>query len=222
MNRSIVRHLILKDLHLLRWISLSTLVGGLVAVGLMSFSPYPMTGGGVLLLCALIVLSIFLVMHGVVQERKDQVAIFVLSLPVSTTQYVRAKVVANLISFGVPWLLLTAATLVVIDVSQIPNGFIPLWTAVLGFVFLYYCALLGVGLVTSASGWHATAIIVGNIAVNFFIMGLFSLPSVVTHGAGETAVWTADLSAMIVAEIVGGIAALALALFVHSRRTEFV
>jgi ABC-type transport system involved in multi-copper enzyme maturation permease subunit len=161
-------------------------------------------------------------MHGVVQERKDQVAIFVLSLPVSTTQYVTAKVWANLIAFGVPWLLLTTATLVVIDVSQIPNGFVPFWVAVLGFVFLYYCVLLSVGLLTSASGWHATAIIVGNISVNFFIMGLFALPSVVTHGAGETVVWTADLSTMVVAEIVGGIAALALALFVHSRRTECV
>lgn len=222
MNRSIVRHLILKDLHLLRWMSVSALAGGLVSVGLMSLSPQPITGGGVLLVCALVVLNIFLVMHGVVQERKDQVAIFILSLPVSTTQYVTAKVVANVIAFGVPWLILTLATVVVIDVSQIPNGFVPLWVAVLGFLFFYYCALLGVGLVTSASGWHATAIIVGNISVNFLIMALFSLPSVRTFGAGGTAVWTADMAAIIVGEIVGGIAVLTLAVFAHSRQTEFV
>jgi ABC-type transport system involved in multi-copper enzyme maturation permease subunit len=222
MTSSIVRHLIRKDLHLLRGISVSALAGGLVAVGLMSLSPYPMTGGGVLLICALIVLNIFLVMHGVVQERKDQVAIFVLSLPVSPMQYVLAKVVANVIAFGVPWLVLTVATLVVIDGSQIPNGFLPLWVAVLGFVFFYYCALLSVGLLTSANGWHATAIIVGNIAVNFFIMGLFSLPSVVTYGAGGTAVWTADMFAIVGAEMVGGIAVLTLAVLAHARRTEFV
>ena len=43
--------------------------------------------GGVSLICALIVLNIFLVMGGVVQERKDKVLLFILSLPVSTMQY---------------------------------------------------------------------------------------------------------------------------------------
>lgn len=222
MTRSIVRHLILKDLHLMRWISLSALVGGLAAVGLMSLSPSPMTGGGVLLVCALVVLNIFLVMHGVVQERKDQVAVFILSLPVSTLQYVVAKVVANVIAFGVPWLVLTAATLTVIDISAIPNGFVPLWTAVLVFLLFYYCVLLGVGLMTSSGGWHATAIIVGNISVNFLIMSLFALPSVRMYGAGDTAVWTADVAAIVFAELVGAVAVLALAVFAHSRRTEFV
>lgn len=222
MTGSIVRHLIRKDLHLMRWMSLSALVGGLASVGLMTLSPYPMTGGGVLLVCALVVLNIFLVMHGVVQERKDQVAIFVLSLPVSTTQYVVAKVVANLIAFAVPWFVLTAATLLVIDASAIPNGFVPFWTAVLGFLLFYYCVLLGVGLMTSSSAWHATAIIAGNISVNFLIMSLFALPSVVTHGAGDTVVWTADIVALVIAEIVGGMVVLVLAVMAHSRRTEFV
>jgi len=222
MNRSIVRHLILKDLHLMRWMSRSALVGGLVAVGLMSVSPLPIAGGGVLLVCALVVLNIFLVMHGVVQERKDQVAVFVLSLPVSTTQYVAAKVVANLIAFSVPWLVLTAATLVMIDVSQMPNGFLPFWTAVLGYLFFYYCVLLGVGLMTTSSGWHATAIIAGNISVNFLIMALFASPSVQAYGAGDTAVWTTGMAALVVAEIVGGIAVLAAVVMTHSRRREFV
>ena len=35
-------------------------------------------------ICALIILNIFLVMCGVVQERKDKVLLFMLSLPVST------------------------------------------------------------------------------------------------------------------------------------------
>ncbi len=222
MNSSIVRHLILKDLHLTRWISISGLAGGLVAVGLMSLSPYPIGGGGVLLICALIVLNIFLVLHTVVQERKDQVSVFVLSLPVSPAQFVAAKVMANLTAFGVPWLILTLATLVTVDVSRIPNGFLPLWMAVLGYLFFYYCVLLAVGLNTSSSGWHATAVIAGNVSVNFVIMLLFSLPSVRAHGAGDAAVWTTDVATIVAAEIAGGIAALALALFAYSRRTEFL
>lgn len=222
MNGSIVRHLILKDLYLLRWISIIATAGGLVAAWLISLSPFPIGGGGVLLICALIVLNILLVFNGVVQERKDQVAVFVLSLPVSPAQYVTAKVVANGVAFTVPWVILTAATAVAINASQVPNGFLPLWMAVLGYLFFYYCVLLGVGLSTSANGWHAVAITVGNISVNFLIMLLFSLPSVRAYGEGDTAVWTFGMAGLIAAEFVGGLAVLALATYANSRRTELV
>ena len=95
------------------------------------------------LICVLIVLNIFLVMSGVVQEKKDKVLLFVLSLPVSTTQYTVAKVLANAIAFTVPWLVLTAANIVMIDVRRFPNGLLPFWVTVLGYLLFYYCALLG-------------------------------------------------------------------------------
>ena len=56
-----------------------------------------------------------------------------------------AKVAANAIAFLVPWLVLTIATFAVIDVSAIPNGILPYWLAVLGYILFYYCALLAVG-----------------------------------------------------------------------------
>lgn len=222
MSSPIIRQLILKDLHLLRWISVGTLVGGLIAAGLMTLSPYPIGPGGVLLICALVILTIFLVMNGVVQERKDKVAVFVLSLPVSPQQYVLAKVTANAVSFLVPWSIVGMAVLSVVGWSQIPNGFLPLWTAILGCIFFYYFALLAVGLNTTSTGWHAAAITVGNIAVNFLIMVLFSLPSVRAYGDGPRAVWTTDVVGIVVAEIVGGLAVLALAIYVHLRRAEFL
>lgn len=222
MNPSITRHLIAKDLYLLRWISVGTLVGGLVATALMATSALPIGPGGVLLICSLVILAIFQVMNGVVQERKDNVAIFVLSLPVSPRQYLLAKVAANAIAFLVPWLLVSAAVLVVVDRSPIPNGYLPLWAAILASVFFYYCALLGVGLNTTSTAWHATAITVGNIAVNLLIMVLFSLKSVRAHGDGPTAVWTADLAALVAAELIAGLIVLALAIVLHLRRRDFV
>ena len=143
-------------------------------------------------------------MNGVVQEKKDKVILFILSLPVSTTQYLVAKVAANAIAFLVPWLVLTIATIAVIDVSAIPNGILPYWLAVLGYILFYYCALLAVGLVWDSTGVHATAIIVGNISFNFFIPFLLRLPSVSAHAKGPTAVWTGDIVAIVAAEIVAG------------------
>jgi ABC-2 type transport system permease protein len=222
MTGAIVRHLIVKDLYLLRWMSLGTIVGGLVAAWLMSLSPLPINGGGVLMVCAPIVLNIFLVMSGIVSERKERVSLFILTFPVSRLQYVAAKVAANAIAFVVPWSILTLAVAATVVLSPIPNGFLPLWVALLGYLLFYYCALLGVGLNTDSTGWHATAIVAGNLSVNFFIMLLFSLPSVQRFGGGHTAVWAVDVIAVIVGEIALGVAALAVAVYVHSRRPDFI
>lgn len=222
MSTPVVRHLIVKDLYLLRWMSGGTVAAGLAAAGVMSLSPLPINPGGVLMICALIVLNIFLVMAGVVNERKERVSLFVLSFPISRLQYAVAKAAANAIAFFVPWAILSAAVAVTIVVSPIPDGFLPFWIALLGFILFYYCALLGIGLNTDATGWHAAAIIIGNVSANFFIMLLFSLPSVQRFGDGPAAVWAADILAVTVGEIVLGLAVLAVAVYIHSRRPDFV
>ena len=221
MSRTAVWQLVLKDLYLLRWWSLGAIGGGLAAAALMTTSALPINAGGLLLICTLIVLLIFLAL-GAVQERKDQVALFVLSLPVSPTEYAMAKTVANLIAFGVPWLILTAAAAVAVGVSPIPDGHLPLWMAIMAYFFFYFGALFAVGLTKDSTGWHATAVTTGNISVNFFIMVLFSRPSVIAHGQGAAAVWTTEFIALIVAAIVGGLAAIVLGIVIFSRRTSYL
>lgn len=222
MNGSIVRRLILKDLYLVRWMIAGSTAAGVAAVAMMPLGKTSAYVGGVSLVCVLILLNIFLVMGGVVQEKKDKVLLFILSLPVSTTEYTVAKVLANAIAFTVPWLVLTAANIVMIDVSRIPNGILPFWVAVLGYLLFYYCALLAVSLVKDSTGWHTTAIVVGNVSVNFLIPILLSRPSVAAHVEGPTAVWTADIVAFIAIELLTGVAALWLAVYLYSRRPDFV
>lgn len=222
MTRSIVWHLIVKDLYLFRWLSLGTILGGLVAAAAMAPSTLPINGGGVLMICALSVLNILLVMTGIVTERKERVSLFILSLPVSRMQYVTAKVVANVLGFVLPWAILSLAVVATIVLSPIPDGFLPFWVALLGYLLFYYCALLGVGLHTDATGWHAAAITVGNVSVNFFIMLLFSLPSVHRFGDGPTAVWGADIIAVTAGEIALGLIVLAAAVSIRARRPDFI
>ena len=221
MSNPAVWQLIRKDLYLLRWWSLGSIAGGLSAIALMTTSALPINPGGLLLICTFIVLLIFQAL-GAVQERKDQVALFVLSLPVSPLEYVTAKTVANLIAFGVPWLILTAAAAVAIGRSQIPDGYLPLWMAIMAYFVLYFGVLFAIGLNTDSTGWHATVVTAGNISVNFFIMGLFGRPAVIAHGDGPTAVWTGDLMAIIVTALVGGIASLVAGIVIFSRRTSYL
>lgn len=222
MTRSIVTRLILKDLFLLRWFVAAAVVGGGAALSVMPLGGLTSYVGSVLLICTFIVLNIFLVMSGVVQERKDKVLLFVLSLPVSTSQYLTAKVTANAVAFLVPWLVLTAGTILVIDATGMPNGILPYWLAILVYLLAYYLALLGTSLVTDSTGWHAVAITAGNVSVNFLIVFLLGLPSVVANRDAPAAVWTADIVTIVAIELAAGAAALGLGFYVAARRSDFV
>jgi ABC-type transport system involved in multi-copper enzyme maturation permease subunit len=221
MSRSIVTRLILKDLFLVRWMIAGAVIAGGAALAVMPRGGAASYVGAVLLICVFIVLNIFLVMS-VVQERKDKVLLFVLSLPVSTTQQLAAKVTANAVAFVVPWLVLSAGTMLVIDATAMPNGSLPYWLAVLVYLLAYYLALLGVSLVTDSTGWHAAAITLGNISVNFVIFFLLGLPSVVANREAPAAVWTADILTIVAVELAAGVAALGLGMYIASHRSDFV
>jgi hypothetical protein len=218
----VVRQLIVKDLYLARWLMVGAVLGGLGALAIMPLSVIASYVSSVSLICTLIILNIFLVMFGISQEKKDKVQLFFLSLPVSTTEYTMAKMLGNAIAFVVPWTVLTIATLVVIDVTALPNGLIPYWSTLLVYMLSYYFVLLSVAMVTDSTGWHATTITIGNISINFLIPLLLSLPSVAEHRTGSTAVWTPDITAIIAIEIGIAVAAVSSALYVRSRTADFV
>jgi hypothetical protein len=58
--------------------------------------------------------------------------------------------------------------------------------------------------------------------VNFLIPFLLWLPSVASHREGPVAVWTADVVAIIAIELVIGVVALGLGVYVRSRTSDFV
>lgn len=222
MSGSVVARLIRKDLVLARWPVIGALLGGAASLAIMPLTSVTAYVGGVTFVCVLVILNIILVMTGVVQERKDKTQIFVLSLPVSTAQYVAAKVVANALAFTVPWALLSVAATVVIVRSAIPDGLLPFWTVLLGYLLAYYFVLLGVALFSDTNGWHATAITVGNISINLLIPFLLNLPSIATQTRSPVAVWTTDVVALTIGEVVVGAVVLALAIRYRSRLADHV
>lgn len=222
MTGPLFNRLVLKDLYLVRWMILGAIAAGLVAVAMMPVSRVAAYVGGVSLICVLVVLNIFLVMTTVAQERKDKVLLFVLSLPISTRQYLAAKMTSNLIAFFVPWALLSLATVAIIDRTALPNGILPFWVTLLGYLLAYNCVLLAVSLATDSTGWHATAITAGNISVNFFIPYMLSRPTVSANANAAVAAWTPDIFLVLAIEFAIGAAALAAIVVHRARDPDFV
>ena len=222
MTLSIVPRLALKDLYLTRWIVLGSTLAGAVSLAIAPLSDTMFYVASISYICVLVVLNIFLVMSTVVQEKKDKVQLFVLSLPVSTSQYTVAKIAASVVAFGGPWLILTLASLVMIDITAVPNGLIPAQLAMSVYLLLYYCVLLAVALVANSFGAITGAIIAGNISINFAIPLIFQLPSVVASKNGPLAVWGGDIVTVILAQLAGCALALVIAFVLQSRRKDFV
>ena len=223
MSRSIVWQFIRKDL-LLAWpMIVGSLVLGAVSIAIWRFGNVAFFVGGSLVVVALILLNIMVVSQSLIAERKEKIRVFMLSMPVSTTQYTVAKLLSSLIAYLVPAGLMTLASVVLLLATPGPNGLIPLFVATSVHCLFYFCVFLAFALVTDSQGWITTVIICGNVSVSFVIPGLINLsPSIGPNLAKETAVWGPDVVAFIAIELVLAVAALAISFVVNSKKTEFV
>ena len=170
----------------------------------------------------LVLLNVLLVGATVAQEKKDKVMLFVLSLPVSTTQYALTKLVSSLLAFLIPFCLLGAAAVLVIALTPIPHGLIPLTTAVMMYVCLYFCIFLAVALAADSVLMNTIVVICGNVLLNFLIAWLLSRPSVALASKGPVAVWSPEILTCLTLEILGCLLALAAALLVIVRKKDFL
>lgn len=224
MSRSVVTRLILKDFYI-QWPLLagSLLLGfAMIALALYGGGPITFYVGSVSFICVLILLNVLLVGGTVAQEKKDRVMLFVLSLPVSTTQYALSKLVSSLLAFLIPFTLLGAAAVLVIALTPIPHGLIPLTLAVMGYVCVYFCIFLGVALAADSVLMNTIVIILGNVLLNFLIAWLLSRPSVALASKGPVAIWSPEILGALAVEILGSLLALAAALLVILRKKDFL
>ncbi len=222
MSRSIVRQLIVKDLRLAWPLVSGSLILGVLSLALSPWSSVTFFVGASMLVVAVILLNIMLVSSSLVSERKEKIRLFLLSMPVSTTQYAVAKLASSLLAYVVPAVLLTLGGVILLVATPLPNGLIPLFVATSVHCLLYFCVFLAVALVTDSQTWIAVVIVCGNVSVSFVIPGLINLSSIRPSLSTETVVWTTDVVAFIAIELALSVAALAISFVVNSKKTEFV
>ena len=222
MTPSIVRQLIAKDLFLLRPMMIGALLIGSVGLVLMLFGDVSFFVGWLVLFIVATLLGLFTTVVTVITERKDRVHLFVLTLPVSPVQYLRAKLTANAIGFLVPWAILLTAALTLIAVTAAPDGIMPFIAMLFCYVVCYYAAYLGMALVTDSTILTTVVIIAGNTAPVFLIPLFLRLSRVGSDFVPPDAVWTGAVLGILAGEIAFGAAVLGIALFIRSRERDLV
>jgi len=221
-SRSIVLQLVMKDLRLASPVVAGSLILGVLSLAVSPWNAVAFFVGGSALVVALVLLNIMLVTSSLMSERKEKIRVFMLSMPVSTTQYNVSKLLSSLIAYLVPAVLLTLGGVVLLLVTPLPNGFIPLFVATSVHCLFYFCVFLAFALVTDSQGWITTVIVCGNVSLSFLIPGLINLSSVGPNLPTEAIVWGTDVVTLMTVELVLAAAAVAISFVVNSRKTEFV
>ena len=197
------RKLIAKELYINRLFIWFALIAGLLCLAVSWTSRIAFAIGGIGFITIVIAYAVVLAMVSIATERKEKSIIFVMSLPISRAEYVRAKSLGVLLSFLVPWAVLLVSAVVVIKATLIPDGMILLTVLFMGFVLADFCVLVVALMYAKSELVMIPIVIIVNVSVTFFLTGVMNLTSVGPAAARDAVAWDTT-----VLSILGGEAAL--------------
>ncbi|MFY9748861.1 MAG: hypothetical protein WA891_19520 [Acidobacteriaceae bacterium] len=223
MNFLMVRRLILKDWYLNRWLILGAVPLGLAALAL------NLTGSKVASFLSIILICIVVIGAGAqlavvttINERKEQTLPFIMSLPVSFREYTAAKVLANLIIFLIPWLIITAGALGVLCLPGAAHALIPFTAIMSAEVLITTCLIIVAGIITESMAWAGAAITFSSLGLNGFGYVFAHTRGISPEMWGTRVQWTGTASAILLAEFSVVALLLGLTFLVQSRKTDFL
>jgi ABC-2 type transport system permease protein len=221
---AMVKHLVLKDWYLQRWYLLAYLLVGILALGVVSIAnEFWFAVGSIGLVAVLVWLGTHLAMSTVIVERKEQTLAFVMSLPISVKEYTLAKILANLLIFGLAWVLLLVFSYVLIGYSEkLPDGLIPYTTIMLGNILVSTCLVLGVTLVSESYEWMVAASIFGMLAFQVALYPISNWPAIENNIRKNQVIWNQEAIALIVLDLVIVVLILAITFYFQFRKKDFI
>jgi hypothetical protein len=220
----VVRKLIAKELHVNRWFIIgATLSGVFSAVIAGSGSRAGFNIGMLAWITTIIAFGVMLGIYGVANERKEHSLLFVLSLPISVGDYVRAKQLGLSLCFFVPWLFSSAAALVLILVHpDIPDGLLPFTVLLCVFMLTNFLLVLCGALHARSEALMTAVIIVTNMAVSAFMFTVAAIPAIGANMFGPAPLWNNTTWTVLATELVVLAGAFLLPFLFAARRRDFI
>jgi ABC-2 type transport system permease protein len=224
MTNSVIQALIVKDWRLHRTLISLSLVGGVIALAILQLkNETAFTVGAVWFFVALILLGCMLPVGNVINERKKQNLAFLMSLPVSATQYAMAKLVSTIGMFLIPWAaLVTAASSFILTRPEVPKGIIPVMFILFTLPLVGFCVVAGAALISETEGWTIAATVVCNSSYGIGWYLIIRIPAINGNLKSPVPVWNSPTLMILGGEIAAIVLMLALTIFMQSRKRDFV
>lgn len=222
LNMPLIKLLVAKDWRLFEKQLAIYVVGGIVALCLLGMATnWSFYLGSLLLILVLICASCFSISTSILVERKEQTLGFVMSLPVTPLDYYLAKLIGNLVTFLVPFLVMLAGTMLVIFYTQLPNGLVPFALLIFGHVLLAYAVSLSVAMAVESEGWNTFAMIGSMLLINPFIMLMGQLPVIRQNVETGNIVFGPIVSSILLVQLLASVAVLVATGWAHCRKKSF-
>lgn len=219
----VTRKLIAKELYVNRWFIAGGAVSGIISVFIAATGKMGFNVGALTWLTTIIATGVMLGIYGVMNERKEHALQFVLSLPLSVADYVRAKMLGLMACFLVMWLVSSAAALLLVFAKHdIPDGIAPYTVLLCVFMLANFTVVLCGSLHARTEALTSAVIVVTNMGVSIFMFTVAPLPGIEKFMWGPAPVWTATFWTVLGCELVVFAIAFTLPFFLAARRRDFL
>ncbi|QGX38398.1 ABC-2 transporter permease [Permianibacter aggregans] len=222
-DAGMVRKLIIKD-----WQVYQKQLAGYVAAMLLALSlvgmgtPWMASAGALLLLVLLLVVGTYAIQSSIMAERKQQTVPFIMSLPVTPMDVYWGKLLANLIIYLVPFVLVVGGLLALILTTPRPDGAV-IWVAVVAmFMLVIFCISLCVAIAVDSEGWNVFTMLALMTLIGPFMYWISGFDGITQYLKSDDIVWSAPVIALLSAELAVIIIAILATSWLHARKTSFL
>ncbi len=224
MINQVIQTLILKDWRLHRLHILLSLLAGGLSIGILQIpNDTAFLLGAVWFFTTLIILGSMLPTSNVVNERKKQSAVFLLSLPLSPVQYAISKMASTIGLFLLPWAaLVLAGSTFILSHREVPHGIIPVMLILFALPLVGFCVNAGAALISESEGWTVAAIIVCNSSYGLAWYFIIRNPAINGSLKSPVAVWSPPVLMILGGEALAIVLILGLTFYLQSKKREFV
>lgn len=224
MNSQMITLLILKDLFLSRRLLFAYFLAGLASAGMACLPNETMAFVGfILVVTTSIGMGMHLIGELILEERKRNTLAFMMSLPVSVTEYSTAKILVVLMTFLIPWSSMLVGSVFLIAVLPWSKDGILGPTVLIFFeLFASFAVQLITAIVSESIGWTIAIMVAGNVFLNLFLIKLFSSPEISEVMKTDIFRWTPLMSQVLSAEIAVIVLSVVIALAIQSRKRCFI
>ncbi|QNN76959.1 hypothetical protein IAE60_13580 [Pseudoxanthomonas mexicana] len=222
-DAAMVWKLVVKDWQVYQKQLAGFVAGMLLALGLVGMgTPLMASAGALLLLVQLLVVGTYAIQSSIMAERKLQTVPFIMSLPVTPMDVYWGKLLANLVIYLVPFLLVTGGLLALILSTPRPDGAVP-WLAVVAlFMLTIFCVSLCVAIAVESEGWNIFAILALMTLIGPFLYWVSRLDGIVQYLKADDIVWSAPVLGVLAAEVTVIAVAILVTSWIHARKASFL
>jgi ABC-type transport system involved in multi-copper enzyme maturation permease subunit len=219
----VIRKLIAKELYVNRWFVAGGACSGVASILIASLSKTGFNIGALTWLTTIIALGVMLALYGIMNERKEHALQFVLSLPLSIAEYVRAKMLGLTLCFLIVWLVSSAAALLLVfGMAAVPDGLAPYVVLLCVFMLANFAVVLCGTLQARSEALTSAIIVVTNMGVSIFMFTVGPLPGIQQHMWAAAPAWNSTFWTVLGCELAVLVIAFALPFFLAARRRDFI